>query len=460
MISPLRWVAITLLALPVMGDTLVLQDGSRLEGNLKRTPDGYELTDSTGKVRQIKASEVASISVGKTDPGSAASAKDRLASLKRSVEQLSDLDQIIERFNRFIEQTSDEVVKSDAKKELDQWQARKEKGLVKISGRWVTPEERDKVIASAAGTAEQAREALQQNRNKDAEQLIRQTLEIDPGNTVALYLQGVLLYRQNKFPLARRSFESVAETLSEHAATLNNIAVILVQQKETIRAMPFFDRAMLGMPDNKYILGNVLETLMMLPENQQKNAAVVKVQKRFLEQDARLSQKMAQYGWYRWGSIWVDQAKLDQLKKEEAEVKARMDSLQKEFDAAETRLREITGRIDGNERFMFDIRQRSTYRDANGNLIRVPYPQSYYDAEADNQRLVVERTTVQQEQNVRRQRAQQMKRELPSAKFSGVLHLIEVEGAPDGPAAPATAPAVPETSPSSKAPTTQGEGPF
>ena len=458
---PHRWIiSAMLLALPAFGDTLVLTDGTRLEGDLKRTPDGYDLTDASGKVQHIKTSQVASITLGKSDAASPASAKDRLASLKRSVEPLNDLNQIIDRFNRFIEQTADEGVKADAQKELASWQAKKDQGLVKIAGKWVTEDEKEKILSSTNDLAEKAWTALQANRNKEAEELLKQTLEIDAAHPLGLYLQGVLYYRQNKLPLARRAFEGVAENLPEHAATLNNVAIIFVQQKEVIRAMPFFDRAMLAMPDNKYILGNVLEVLMTLPESQQKNSAVVKVQKRFAEQDTRLSQTMAKAGWYRWGGLWVDQAKIDQLKKEEADVKARMDNLQREFDSAEGRLREITGKIDSNERYLYDLRQRSAYRDANGNLVRVPYPQSYYDTQNENERLLAERTTVQQEQNVRRQKAQQMKTELPIPRFTGVMHLIGVEGAPMPPnAAPATQP---ENGPaqSSKPPTTQREGPF
>lgn len=443
------------IAMPVFADTLVLKDGTRLEGDLKRTPEGYDFTDASGKVRQVKSSEVESIILGKSVANSGASAKERLASLKRSVEQLSDLNQIIDRFNRFIEQTPDEAVKAEARKELAIWQARKDQGLVRITGRWVTQEESEKIIASAGDLAEQARVALSENRNKDAEAILKQAIEIDAANPVALYLQGVLHYRLNKLPLARKAFEAAAQQLPEHAATLNNIAIIYFQQKEVMRAMPFFDRAMLAMPDNKYILGNVLEVLMTLPENQQKNAAAVKVQKRFAEQDLRLSQQMARYGWYRWGNIWVDQAKIDQLKKEEADVKTRMDALQKEFNEADTRIREIDRRIDSNEKYMYDIRARSSYRDADGRLVRIPYPDSYYDTERENQQLVSERTTIIQEQNVRRDRAQQLKAELPTPKFSGVMHLIGVEGAPNlqrPEAAPATQ--------SSKAPATQGEGPF
>jgi len=450
-----------LIAVPVCADTLVLKDGSRLEGELKKTADGYDLTDSSGKVQHVKASQVASISVGKSDGASAASAMDRLGSLKRSVESLSDINLIIERYNRFIEQTKDESVVTEARKEVAIWQTRLDQGLVKVAGKWMTTDEQGQILASVGDLSEQARVALSENRNKDAEPLIKQAIAIDPSNPLVLYLQGALLLRQDKLPLARRSFEQVIETLPEHGASLNNIASILVQQKEVMKSMPYFDRAMLAQPDNKYILGNVLEVLTTLPENQLKNSTVQKVQKRFVEQDARLSQQMARAGWYRWGSLWIDQTKMDLLKKQEADARAKMDALQKEFDDAEARVMEITRRIESNDRLIRDLRDRSTYRDANGNIVRVPYPQSYYDAQNDSERLASERVDLLQQQNKRRQQAQTMKAELPTPKFNGVQHLIGIEGAPkprmsDNPKANPLEPPPPVNTPA----TTQGVGPY
>src|SRR5215212_11916125 len=96
--------AFLLLPLAARADTLTLKDGSRLEGDVKRTSDGYTITTRDGKTQNISASQVASIQLGSGEKNSAAAGADRLGSLRRSVESLTDIKQIIDRYKRFIEQ--------------------------------------------------------------------------------------------------------------------------------------------------------------------------------------------------------------------------------------------------------------------------------------------------------------------------------------------------------------------
>lgn len=428
--KPQPWILALLLTFPCMADIVELKDGSRLEGDLKRTPEGYEIRAADGTLTRVRTDQVASVRIGKADPKSPAAAQERLASLKRSAESLNDLDQILERFKAFIEQNKGTPVAEEARKEMASWEEKKTAGLVRVGAKWVTPEERERILAGTHDLAEQARAAVRRNQIREAEALIRQVLELDPAHPLALYLQGVVAYRSDKLPFARRSFEQVAAVLPEHAATLNNIGVILMRQNEVIKAMTFFDRAMMAMPENKEILNNVLEAIMFMPENQRQSQTMQKVTRRFAEQDARLSQLMARYGWYRWGSTWVDQAQIERLKEEEKEIRGKMDTMQKEYDGLAARIVEIDRSIDSNERYLQAIRARSSYRDANGNLVRIPYPDEYYDVQRDNERMLRERDQVLQQRNRMREEAKAVEATLPVPKYTGIQQLIGVEGAP------------------------------
>src|SRR6187399_319161 len=90
MIQPF-WVLLVMLmalspaALPA--DSITLKDGTQVEGDLKRNPDGsgWTITTSDGKVRSIAADAVKSVQLGSSS-ASGSSAAEGLASLRRSVD--------------------------------------------------------------------------------------------------------------------------------------------------------------------------------------------------------------------------------------------------------------------------------------------------------------------------------------------------------------------------------------
>src|SRR3954471_19296368 len=111
-------------------DTIVLKDGSRIVGDVKRTPEGWTITTPDGKTRTVSADGVKSIELGSATKGSQQSAEG-LASLRRSVEALTDINQIIDRYQRFIENAKDAKVAADAQRDLSMWRERRDKGMVK-----------------------------------------------------------------------------------------------------------------------------------------------------------------------------------------------------------------------------------------------------------------------------------------------------------------------------------------
>lgn len=452
-------------------DVLILKDGSRIEGDVKRTPDGYDVVAKDGKITQVSSDKVASIQIGKsTDRKSGDVAKDRLASLRRSVEGLSDIGQIIERYRKFIEQNPDTPAAADAVRDLATWQDRLDRGLIKVAGKWISPEERAELAGQTDNLIAQAQKLLKENRQRDAEPLIRQALDIDPTSENANYLNGVLLYRQDKLHPARKSFEAVLESNPDHPASLNNLGVILFQQNQVIGAMAFYDRAMVAMPRNKEILNNVTEALQGLTESNRKQAAVSRAARRYAEQEQQLQTQMAQYGWYRWGSTWVDQSQLDRLKATEKDVREKMDKLQEQFDSARSDLNRAEEDINRNNRIMTDMDNSRYYRDASGRMIIGNLPAAYYELRAENDQLQTKVNELNQKLADMRTEARRLEIQLPTPKFTGVQQIIGVEGLPRAieptPAAttegaatesadPTTQPAAAPTTPPTTQPTIQ-----
>ena len=164
-------------------DVVILKNGSRIEGTVKKTDAGYEVTGSDGKVTKVPVANVKSIELGK--PSDASSADASLKSLRRSTDALGDINQIIDRYQRFIDATKDAKVQADARADLATWKDRRDRGLIKHGTKWVTPAEAADLIAKADATAEEARSLLRGGKQPEAEAAVRDALAQDPANVGA-----------------------------------------------------------------------------------------------------------------------------------------------------------------------------------------------------------------------------------------------------------------------------------
>src|SRR5262245_51667829 len=120
-------VAFLLIAVPARADLLLLNDGTRMEGDIKKAADGWFLTDRAGKVTHVAADSVKSIQLtGRGDAKDAAAEK--LASLRRSVEAFNDPKVVVDRYEKFVEANKNTPALADAMRDLATWHERVEKG--------------------------------------------------------------------------------------------------------------------------------------------------------------------------------------------------------------------------------------------------------------------------------------------------------------------------------------------
>jgi Flp pilus assembly protein TadD len=441
----LSTILVLLVAVKCSADVVVLKDGTRIEGDVKRTSDGWDIKLPDGTVKKVSAGAVKSIELGSAPKSSDQSAAG-LASLRRSVDALNDINQIIDRYQKFIESTRDEKVKADAKSDLAEWMDRKSRGLVKHGSKWIEPAEIEQAAIHATEIALEARELIRQNRNRDAEQLLQKALAQDPMNPAAQYLRGVALYRLDKIPDARKAFEAVNSVVPDHAPTLNNLGVILYRQNAVAAALNWYNLAMQASGVNKYILDNVAEALGPLREDQIKGA-IAKCQARFIELDIMLQRQLEPEGLYRWGGGWVTQQQLDQLRAAEKDIRDKLGILQQEFDQTKARIAQIDEQIRQNTLSMQEIQARSWYRDAKGNLIQLQLPQIYYDLQAENSRLKAEQDTLNRNIGQMQDQAKRIQQQVPVPRFTGVQQIVGVEGMPGSPEMPALQPTTVEIGP-------------
>ncbi|MBC8106202.1 MAG: tetratricopeptide repeat protein [Anaerolineae bacterium] len=414
-----------------LADIVILNDGTKLEGDVKKTDRGWTIATSDGKTIEVSADKVKSIQLGKdAAKGTPERATSDLMSLRRSVENLSDVKAVIDRFNRFIEQNKDTPAATEAQKDLAIWQDRADRGLVKLGNKWISPEERSQYADKALAIAAQARGYVEHGRLHDADPLIAEALENDPQCAPALYLRGVMQFQQNQLPPARKSFDAVNTVIKDHAPTLNNLAVILSRQNATMPSLNHYEQAITAAPVNKFILDNIAEALATVPEDQRKNRVAQLLFRKFTEQDTRLQEALAAQGLYRWGSTWVDRPEMDRLKEIEKQVNEKISKVKSEGEANEKRVNEIDGEIQSIERSLREIESQSIYRDPDGRLVRMPYPGIYYDLQTDRTKLQGERSSLAAKLNGARAEMKRLQNELPKPKFTGIQKLVGAEGTP------------------------------
>ena len=415
------------------GDIVHLKEGGKMEGLLVREGAGWVVIEGAGKRTFVGDDQVKSIE--KTSSLSPAElSESRLGTLRRSVDNLSDLDQIVERYSRFIEENKGQPAADEAKKDLDAWREKQNKGMVKVGSSWVTTEERQKMLEESAKLVDEAREQIKSSRMRDAEATVNQLLTVDPKNASGLYLRGVLMFKQGNLGQAKKSFEMVKEQQVDHGPTLNNLGVVLSQQKQPMPALVAYDQAMQASPTNRQILDNVAEALEAIPQEQRKNTSYTRAAKRFAELDADMQKEMQKEGLFRWGSSWVDAKQMEELKAAQAKVKEKLDQLVADYDRIKERVKEIDTTMDLNDKSLQRMRNDSQrYDRGNGGSVRVvrlPLPSIYYDVKREQDRLKVEQDGLLAKMQTFADKERAIRQEVPVPEFSGKQRIIETEGTP------------------------------
>lgn len=441
-----RWLALLLacLASPALGDVVHLNNGTTLEGQVRRTRDGYIITDASGKVTTITSTDVTSIELKKPAPGRDAAAE-QLESLRRSLERVADPAVAVQRYAKFISEHPGSPAAAQAGQEMGQWQERADKGLRRVGKRWGTKDELVRILSEVDQAAGQAAGLIGAGKTSAASDILQKALVLAPEDPMLLYLKGLVLFQQDRLVPARQAFEGVAKELPDHAPTHNNLAVILWKTRALIPALAEYDKALSADPGNRTILDNVAEALHALPETYRKNQITKKLVSRFDDLDAEMQKKMAKQGLYRLGSQWVPADDFKSFHATQANARERMDSYKNDSLTLQTRLMQIDRTIDDDMHLMNSILQEQTQvvrsydydsltgaptPNGQGPIRQYPLPQRYFDLEKEVVALKAEKAT-------KTRQLQQLPRLVADAQknadqkcYTGTQNLIGLDSAP------------------------------
>ncbi len=413
------------------GDVVHLNDGRSIEGDVKRTAEGYTVVVD-GESTHFTAAEVKSIEVGTSAIGPGRDAG--LGSLRRSMVNTTDPQQAIDRYKRFItanEKTAPVPVEM-AKADLLIWQDRADRKLEKLGDKWVTKAQADETRAKAVAELSNARDMLFEGRTKDARAIIETALQADAQNPAALYLRGLLAFSDGDIPLARRSYDAAATALPEaHGPTLNNLAVVMMRQNQTAGALNAYTRALQAPASSTMLLDNVAEALNSASGDNKLSTAVKKTAAVFQPIDVAVAQQMAKQGLYRWGPTWLPKEEIEKIKTIEKQINEQIAQFELEFNSAQNEARTIEDEIASNERAMRRMEANSFLRDElTGRIIKTELPRAYYQLQRDTMDLVNMRQRVNARVDQVRNDAKAARAKLPKPRYTGAQRLIGPEGAP------------------------------
>ncbi len=165
--------------------------------------------------------------------------------------------------------------------------------------------------------------------------LVAAALAVDPDDVSALYLQrpGATPAEPTE-PAARAAFEAVAAAVPDHAPTRVNLAVIDAQQGRPAAALARYDEAMTLTPaGDPAVLARVSAALAAVAAAAvRRNPVVARVAARFHQQDQLLAARLTAQGLHRFGTAWLTDAQLADVRRGQAADAATLDRLSADFD--------------------------------------------------------------------------------------------------------------------------------
>ena len=420
-----------------MGDVLVLLDGERVAGKVTPASDaegnrGYRVALDDGIERWVDAALVEQVLIGASDDeGAGDGASPRLASLRRSVQNTADLGAIIRKYEAFLRQADAGTPDATAAAaELETWRGRLRDGHVRLGREWVSPAERDRRLASALGRLNEARLLVKAGDLQEAARLARELADEEASAAGGEYLLGVLAVGRDDIAAARGHFRNVHEREPTHVPTLVNLAALQANFGQPQRAMWFLVEAMQTSPGNEPVLNSALEALRLLEPDERDEKNAQRALALFEQQEADLAQAKAEAGLSRWGSTWIDAQGQAAIRAERARVEERVAALKADYDAVAADAQRLDDEIRRNVQSLRQMEQASFRRDADGNYVRLPLPQTYYDIDQLVRQQTAQRQRLGRQMDALDQQAALERANLPQPPFAGKLAFIGEDGVP------------------------------
>jgi S1-C subfamily serine protease len=270
----LHRILITLIALVLLdvcaarAARLVLKDGTVLEGVVIRQQDGYWIKTPDGHTRTVSDDDVASATMD-TPEGQAPAAEgssQAFAWARGRAEDAPTAVAAVSVWQQFIDKHPDSADLPQARAELARWKSLAADGAEKIYGKWVSGEERRRIIQQAADLTRQALDMFEHKQTLSAIDLLQQSLRIYPNSFLTNFALGDVAMFQKNYDMAVDYYRTASRLSPQSAAAVNNLAVATFFNKRWEAGITGFQQAA-QIEDSKMVAQNLVTALALAPQD-------------------------------------------------------------------------------------------------------------------------------------------------------------------------------------------------
>ncbi len=324
-------------------DLITLKDGRVINGRLYRDSDQYIIAPAKGQPFKVALNQVVGITL-QTTASPARQATENWRYIQSQVNRSGNLAQIITLLQGFIIKYAESPKVPSARKYLAQFKHYQKAGFVHVGGQWMSPEQRDKLVALCAGQTAAAQKLLVAGKLAQAEAHVMAALQVDPENVNGLILRGIIAYQRNNIQTASHSFAAALHADPKNIVALNDQAVTLFRQRRQPAALLAYQKALHIDNGNRMLLDNVAAALQIYKKSQ-RSPLYRNLKSSFRIADRHMQARMARHGLYRFGAGWVDAKTAHILDKRLADYHSRKSALDSQYQVNLVALQSVNTQI-------------------------------------------------------------------------------------------------------------------
>ncbi|HTV49356.1 MAG TPA: hypothetical protein VMG59_13040 [Phycisphaerae bacterium] len=326
-------------------ETITLQDGRVIQGQLTRQGDDFLIQPDQGSAFTVPVSDVVSISLsGPTNPQQ--DAIDQWQYLQSQIPQQNDLGQIVTMLQGYIKQYPQSPNLSDAQKILSEYVLDEAQGYVKFGGKWMSSTDAEAMQKQLDAMIVDAVKQFRSGELIQSQTEAQKVLAADHGYADALIIIGVVQFRQNNLQNALIQFNTVLQKDPNNVIALNDAAIVYYQLNVNTqpRALGQYQTALNQAAGNRLLLDNIAAALQSYQGDTQ-TILYTNLSKSFAIADQQMQIIMAKQGLYRSGAVWVSSAQKKQLDAQQEVFNTQKQALQASYDAALNSLQGINNQL-------------------------------------------------------------------------------------------------------------------
>ncbi|HYE21136.1 MAG TPA: trypsin-like peptidase domain-containing protein, partial [Tepidisphaeraceae bacterium] len=270
--------------------TIILSDGTTIDGTAIQQGDKYWIKGKDGSTRTVPAADVSSITrngvrVGGTgEPPKAAPATvakpatgtpaatpaaggggANFQVTKRKADAVTAPLAAVTLWQKFVDENPTSADLAAAQKELDAWQKMATDGAEKINGKRVAGDERKKLLEKATKLTREGWEMMHANQTLQAMRKMEESLRLYPNSFRTNFALGYLNIMGDKNDVALRYLDAALRLNPKSAETLNNIGVAHMRMRHHVDSIGYLQKAA-ELGDSAPLVQNLVNGLASIPD--------------------------------------------------------------------------------------------------------------------------------------------------------------------------------------------------